>query len=169
MRLRLFKSDFGTQIPKALHERFAYLLIHRKHTFLRGNHRNAVCHFIGMEYRPTSRGSANNVNPRPCTSIEIDLFNVLVPAERNGRRFPAIDAHNKRMIGRKERLSELLVVLHVLCACPISCIAELPDHLVVGVARNDTALAPRDECEDRLNLGRLLDFFLDAGNSLRDI
>ena len=145
MRLRLFQSDVGTQFPEASHERFADLLIHGEDAFLRCDHCDAISNFIGMEDRSTSCGPADDINPFPGAFFEVDLCDVLVPAKRNSRRRPAVNAYDIRMSGRQERLSKLLVVLHVFCAGPISRITELPDHLVMDVARNDTALAPRDE------------------------
>ena len=102
MRLRLFQSDLGTQFPETSYEGFADLLIHGEDAFLRGDHCHTIGDFIGMENRPTSCGPADDIDPFPGALFEVDFFGVLMPTKGNSRRLPAVDAYDKRIIGRQK-------------------------------------------------------------------
>ena len=169
MGLGLHQGDVCTEDSESAHQCFTDVLIDGQNALLRCNHDNTVRHFIGMEDRSSAGWASHHIDSGFSTLFEVDLSDVLMPTERNSTRIPAIESDNGRTIGRHERLCKSLVILHIERASPTPSIPKLPDHLVMNVARNDTALALRYERKNRFDLGTWLDFFRDAGHRLRNV
>jgi len=167
MGLGLLQGDVCAEDSEAAHQRFTDFLIDGQDALPRCNRYNTVRHFIGMKDRASAGWASDYVNSCFSTLLEVDLSYVLMPTQRNSGRIPAIESDDGRPIGRDERLRKSLVILHVERASPTPSIPKLPDHLMMNVARNDTALALRNKREDRFDLGTWLDFFRDAGHRLR--
>ena len=165
----LLQGDVCTEDSESADQCFADVLIDRQHALLRCDQDNTVRYFIGMEDRASAGWASHHINSGFSALFEIDLSNVLMPTQGNGGRIPPIESDNGRLIGRDERLCESLVKLHVGRASPTPSIPKLPDHLVMNVTRNDTALALRYERKNGFDLGTWLDFFPDAGHRLRNI
>ena len=166
MRLGLFEYDRCPEETEAAGKGLADRLIDRENTLLRGNHHDAIRDFIRMKNRPPARGTADNIDPRSGSSGTINFVDVLVPAKGDRRRIPSVDTDNERAVGRDKRMRQTLVVLHVERAGPTSGITKLPEHLVVGVAGNDTARAARNKGEYLLNFRCQFNLFLHARNRL---